>query len=68
MGCNTPEPTIQRLNEEVRKALASKELLARFARDGAEPFPLSPGEFAQLIKRDIVHWGEAVKRSGATAD
>lgn len=65
---NTPEPIIKRLNEEVRKAVSSKEVVARFTRDGAEPFPLAPREFAELIKTDLVLWGEVVKRSGATAD
>jgi tripartite-type tricarboxylate transporter receptor subunit TctC len=65
---NTPEPIIRRLNDEVRKALASKEIIARFARDGAEPYPLTPGGFAELIRRDLALWGGVVKRSGATAD
>lgn len=65
---NTPEPIIRRLNEELRKALASKDIIARFNKDGAEPFPLAPGEFAEMIKRDQALWGAVVKRSGATAD
>ena len=65
---NTPEPIVRRLNDEVRKALASKDIVERFAKDGAEPYPLTPGEFAELIKRDLALWGDVVKRSGATAD
>lgn len=65
---NTPEPIVRRLNDEVRKALAAKDIVERFAKDGAEPYPLTPGEFAELIKRDLALWGDIVKRSGATAD
>lgn len=65
---NTPEPIVRRLNDEVRKALASKDIIERFAKDGAEPYPLTPGEFAELIKHDLALWGSVVKRLGATAD
>lgn len=64
----TPDAVVKRLNAEIRKALETPALRDRFAAEGAEPFPLSPAEFADLIKADIARWGEAVRRSGARVE
>lgn len=64
----TPEAVVKRLNAEIRKVLDSAAVKEKFAAEGAEPFPLSPAEFSDLIKADIVRWGEAVKRSGARVE
>ncbi len=64
----TPDAVVKRLNAEIRKALETSAVRDRFAAEGAEPFPLSPAEFADLIKADIARWGEAVRRSGARVE
>lgn len=64
----TQQPVIARLNEAVRKALADPELRKQLADRGAETAPSSPAEIAEFVKTELVRWGDAVKRSGASVD
>jgi len=60
----TPAPVIARLNASLREALASPEVVARIASDGAEPAPTSPQEYAQDIDRDEMKWAPVVLEAG----
>ena len=60
----TPAPVIARLNAALREALASPEVAARIASDGAEPAPTSPQEYAQDIDRDEMKWAPVVRDAG----
>jgi tripartite-type tricarboxylate transporter receptor subunit TctC len=62
-----PRPIIDRLNEALRKALATADVQKRLANDGAESTPGSPEEYAAHIDRDEKRWSVVVKASGATA-
>jgi tripartite-type tricarboxylate transporter receptor subunit TctC len=59
----TPRPIIERLNAEVRKALASKEIVDALSRDGAEPWAMSPEEFHDFIAREIPRWAVVVEKA-----
>jgi tripartite-type tricarboxylate transporter receptor subunit TctC len=61
----TPDDILKRLNAEVRKALAMREVQEVFSEQGFEPAPSSPEEFAALIREDLAKWSRAVKASGA---
>ncbi len=50
----TPRPIIDRLNAEVRKALALPDVQTKLASQGVEPMPLTPVEFDAMIAREIV--------------
>ena len=63
----TPRETVQRLNADVRKALAAPELQQRFAELSLSVTPSSPEELDQLIKAEVVRWGEVIKRAGIKA-
>jgi tripartite-type tricarboxylate transporter receptor subunit TctC len=63
----TPDPSVQRLNAEVRRALASPELVAKLAHEGAEPWPTSPAEFHDLIVAEIARWGQLIRDNGIQA-
>ena len=52
----TPEPIIERLNAEVRKALANAETRKRFVELGGEPGASSPAEMRTYIEREIAKW------------
>ena len=58
------EEVIARLNASLREALASPEVVARIASDGAEPAPTSPQEYAQDIDRDEMKWAPVVLEAG----
>jgi len=64
----TPQPVIARLNEAMRKALATSEMRERLSRMGAEPAPTSPGEFAAFIRAELAKYEKVVKFSGARVD
>ena len=57
----TPRPIIERLNKELRAALAADDLRAKLAADGAVPEPGTPEEYAAAIDADEKKWAPIVK-------
>jgi len=57
----TPRPIIDRLNKELRAALAADDLRAKLAADGAGPEPGSPEDYAAAIDADEKKWAPIVK-------
>ncbi len=64
----TPAAIVSQINREINELLASADLRARFAGQGAVPLAASPAEFAALLKQDIEKWAKVVKDSGAKID
>jgi tripartite-type tricarboxylate transporter receptor subunit TctC len=64
----TPRPIIDRLNTELRKALANPEVRAKLAVQGAEPLGSTPEEYGAYIKKEIDRWGKVVQQSGVKAE
>jgi tripartite-type tricarboxylate transporter receptor subunit TctC len=60
----TPRPIIERLNAELRNALADEAIRKRIVDDGATPRPDSPEDYAAEIERDRALWGGIVKKLG----
>src|SRR4051812_37143810 len=56
----TPRPVVDRLNAEVRKALANPETRQRFIDFGGEPAASSPEEMKAFIAREIAKWREVI--------
>lgn len=65
---NMPKDIVNRLNAEIRTALASAAVRDRFKTLGAEPAPSTPEEFLELSRRETVKWAKIVKFSGARID
>jgi tripartite-type tricarboxylate transporter receptor subunit TctC len=65
---NTPATVVAKLNAEINKALATKEVRDYFVSQGAEPMPMTPDEFAGFMKTEIAKWTRAVKDSGAKVE
>lgn len=61
----TPRPIVERLNAELRKALASDDVRKRLQQDGTDPAPGSPADYAAFIDKDETKWAQIVKSSGA---
>ncbi len=59
-----PKTIIDRLSAEVRKAMASPDLVKRFVDLGAEPMASSPEEFGAFVKAEYQHWGKLIKDAG----
>jgi tripartite-type tricarboxylate transporter receptor subunit TctC len=64
----TPPAVVDRLNAEIRKALASPDVIKRFAELGMESTPTSPQRFGEFLKAEITRWAPIVKASGASVD
>ena len=60
----TPRPVIDKLNRELRAALASNEVKKQLGLDGTEITPGTPEDYADFIDRDEKKWSQLVKASG----
>ena len=60
----TPKDIINRLNTEIRSALAAPDVKERALTAGAEPHATSPEEFAAYIREETKKWGEVVRAAG----
>ncbi|RYY83104.1 MAG: tripartite tricarboxylate transporter substrate binding protein [Comamonadaceae bacterium] len=65
---NMPKDIVNRLNAELRTALAAPAVRERFRALGAEIAPSSPEEFLELSRRETMKWAKIVKLSGARVD
>ena len=52
----------------MRAAIASPDVQARIAADGAEVMGMTPDEYAADIDREETKWSDIVRRSGAKAN
>jgi tripartite-type tricarboxylate transporter receptor subunit TctC len=64
----TPVPVISRLNSEVNRALATKEVRERLASEGGETLGGSPAQFAAFLAAEHAKWGRIVRESGAKVE
>jgi tripartite-type tricarboxylate transporter receptor subunit TctC len=63
----TPRDIVQRLNAEVRRALAAPELQRRFAELSLSVNASTPEALDATIKAEIVRWGEVIREAGIKA-
>lgn len=66
-GGTSPQ-VIDRLGQEVRKALAKPELIASFRAQGVEPISNTPQEFTVQVDRELKQWSRDIKALGITID
>ena len=64
----TPPEVVNRVQQEVAKALASPAVKEKLLAQGAIPSGNSPQEFAKFIDAEIKKWAPVVKASGAKVD
>lgn len=62
-----PKPVVDRLHDEIAKALANSEVVAAMKKTGVEPQSSRPEEFAAYIKREYETWGRVIKEAGIKA-
>ena len=63
-----PPQVVRKINADVNELLKSKDVIDKFAAQGAEPYITDPQQFANVLRADIVKWGQVVKASGASVD
>jgi tripartite-type tricarboxylate transporter receptor subunit TctC len=59
----TPQAIVNRLYQEVVKALDSPELRAKLAAESSEPGGMPPPDFARFIAKEIAKWKRVVKEA-----
>ena len=64
----TPATVVARLNAEVNRALAAKDVRERLAGEGGEVLGGSPAQFAAFLTTEHAKWGRLVRESGAKVD
>jgi tripartite-type tricarboxylate transporter receptor subunit TctC len=64
----TPAYAVNRLNQEIVRALNSADVKQKFFDSGSEVSPTSPAEFTAKLKSEIVRIGKVIKDSGITAE
>ena len=53
LPAKTPRDVVERLHQEVVKALQAPEVQARFAKLGVEPMPMTLEQFAKFFREDV---------------
>jgi tripartite-type tricarboxylate transporter receptor subunit TctC len=64
----TPSDVVNRMQQEVAKALQGKELRDMWEGLGAEAGGQSPQEFSKFVDEEVKKWAKVVKDSGAKLD
>src|SRR6476661_600902 len=57
----TPQPIVQKLNQELCAILEEPEVKKKLAQQGADPAPTDPQTFAKLIVDDVKKWGDVIR-------
>jgi tripartite-type tricarboxylate transporter receptor subunit TctC len=64
----TPQPIIEMLSKAIGDALADPAMKARFADLGAEPMPMTPAEFGNLVADDTQKWAKVIRSADIKLD
>jgi tripartite-type tricarboxylate transporter receptor subunit TctC len=64
----TPRDVIGRLDSALRAILSAPELKAAFGAQGMDAASSTPAEFAALMKREDVRWGEIIRKNNISAE
>jgi tripartite-type tricarboxylate transporter receptor subunit TctC len=54
---------VAKLAEATNAALASPDVLARLADEGALPTPMAPDVFRAFVAAELERWGEVARRN-----
>ncbi len=64
----TPRAVINRINTEMKRAVANPQFVKHLAVIGLEPASSSPAEFHDMIRTEIERWTNVIRAAGITAD
>jgi tripartite-type tricarboxylate transporter receptor subunit TctC len=63
LPAGAPAAVVQKLNAEIRKALAASDVREFMAREGADPVGSSPEELAAYFKREVAKYAEVIRKA-----
>lgn len=64
----TPAPIVERLNQEIVKALNTAQVRDRFMSVGSEVVASPPGQLAALVQSDMAKYGKLIRSIGGRAN
>ena len=64
----TPREIVDKVNADVADMLRDPEVVAIFAKRGAEPLVTRPEPFQKMLEGNVSKWAKVVKSSGARVD
>lgn len=64
----TPKPIVDKLNGDLRKALADPGVSSKLSAQTLDPMPMTPEQFAARLKSDYDKYEKVVRISGAQLD
>lgn len=64
----TPADIVNRLHDEIAKALREPDVREKLSGLGAEPVANTPAEFAAMIRTEAAKWGEIVRSAKITIE
>ena len=65
---NLPKPILQRLNAEVRKAVAVPDVKSKLESMGGDGKPTSPEEMRALVAKQYALWGKLAREANISID
>ena len=68
VSAKTPRDIVNKLNQSTLKALQDNEIKERLASLGAEAMPMSPEQFDQLIKDELISNAAVIKAAGIKSE
>jgi tripartite-type tricarboxylate transporter receptor subunit TctC len=64
----TPKPVVDRINAEMKKAVANPDFAKQLVAMGLEPASSTPAEFHGMIRTELQRWSRVIKEAGITAE
>ena len=64
----TPRAVVDRINAEMKKAVANPDFAKQLAAMGLEPASSTPAEFHDMIASELKRWSKVIKEAGITAE
>jgi tripartite-type tricarboxylate transporter receptor subunit TctC len=64
----TPQPVIDKLHAELKKALADPAVKQRIVAAAGEPMDMPLADIEPFLKAEIAKWADVVKRAGVTVE
>jgi len=59
---------INRINAEMKRAVANPQFVKHLAVIGLEPASSSPAEFHEMIRTELERWTRVIRQAGITAE
>jgi len=61
---DTPKEIVDRLNAEIARIIAQPAIRDAWAKQGAVPMTMTPGQFGAFLTQDIDKWAKVIKTAG----